>query len=318
MSDAGNQSGHPVVEPGPAEGRTGARILIIRLGALGDFALSFPAFADIREHHRADHITLLTTPPFLSLALDSPWFDRVRVDTRPSWLNPAGIWRLRGKLRGFDLVYDLQTSGRSSRYFQLAGRPAWSGVARGASLPHDNPARNSLHTVARQRDQLARAGVPPSAAPDLGWLAAGGPAVPGPFALLVPGTSASHGGAKRWPVARFAAVAATLSRRGLTPVVVGGTGDQAAAAAIAEAVPATLSLAGRTSLQDLAGLAARASITVGGDTGPVHLAAMMGCRVVALFSRFSDPALAAPVGRVTVLRAPSLADLSVERVVEAL
>jgi ADP-heptose:LPS heptosyltransferase len=242
----------------------------------------------------------------------------VRVDARPAFYDLAGIWRLRAQLRGFDMVYDLQTSRRSSRYFRLAGRPPWSGIARGASLPHDNPGRNDLHTVARQRDQLAQAGVPTSGPFDLGWLSGAGPVVAPPYALLVPGTSAAHGGAKRWPAENFVALAAALARRGLTPVVVGGPADAAEAAAIQASVPETISFAGRTSLQDLAGLAARAAVTVGGDTGPVHLAAMMGSPVVALFSRFSNPALAAPVGRVTLLQAPSLADLPVERVVEAL
>jgi ADP-heptose:LPS heptosyltransferase len=114
------------------------------------------------------------------------------------------------------------------------------------------------------------------------------------------------------------ALAGELARRGLIPVVVGGPAEAAEAAAIQAAVPQTLSFAGRTSLQDLAGLAARAAVTVGGDTGPVHLAAMMGCPVVALFSRFSNPALAAPVGQVTLLQAASLADLPLARVVEAL
>ena len=299
-------------------GDTVRRILVIRLGALGDFALSFPAFADIRAHHRRSQIVLLTTAPFASLAMDSPWFDQVRVDARPSWFDLPGILRLRRQLLGFDLVYDLQTSRRSSRYFALAGRPAWSGIARGASLPHDNPKRNDLHTIARQRDQLGRAGVPPGAPPDVTWLSGGGPLVKQPYALLVPGTSSAHGGAKRWPIERFAALAGLLAGRGMTPVVVGGPGDVAGGQAIQHAVPCAVSFAGRTSLQDLAGLASRAAVAIGGDTGPVHLAATMGCRVVALFSRFSNPALAAPVGRVTLVQAPSLADLPVERVVAAL
>jgi ADP-heptose:LPS heptosyltransferase len=109
-----------------------------------------------------------------------------------------------------------------------------------------------------------------------------------------------------------------LAERGLTPVIIGGPGDIETARAIQDTVPSTLSLAGHTSLQDVAGLAARAAITIGGDTGPVHLAAMMGCRVVALFSRFSDPALAAPVGKVTLVQSESLAELPVARVVAAL
>ncbi len=79
-------------------------ILVIRLGALGDFVLSFPAFAALRAHHAADRLVLLTTGPFVPMAQASPWFDEIRVDTRPSWLNLPGLWRLRTQLRGFDFV----------------------------------------------------------------------------------------------------------------------------------------------------------------------------------------------------------------------
>jgi ADP-heptose:LPS heptosyltransferase len=294
------------------------RILVIRLGALGDFVLSFAAFAAIRAHHAADHVTLLTTPPFVSLALDSPWFDQVRVDTKPAWFEWRQLARLRRLLRGFDFVYDLQTSGRSSRYFLLAGRPGWSGIARGCSHPHRNPRRNDLHTVERQREQLADAGISEARAPDVSWLADRGPSLQAPYALLVVGTSAAHGGAKRWPAPRFSELAGEILARGVTPVLIGGSGDTAAAAAIRQSVPEAIDLTGRTSLQDVAGLAARAAFAVGGDTGPIHLAAAMGCPVVAMFSRFSDPALAAPRGKLTLLAAETLAELPVARVVAAL
>jgi ADP-heptose:LPS heptosyltransferase len=293
------------------------RILIIRLGAIGDFCNSFPAFAAIRAHHAADRVTLLTTAPFVSLALDSPWFDEVSVDTRPGWLDLPGLWRLRDKLIGHGFVYDLQTSRRSSKYFWLAGRPPWSGIAAGCSNPDDNPNRGQLPTAARQRAQLARAGVP-AVAPDLSWLRGGGPPMESPFALLAPGTSRAHGGAKHWPVERFGDVAVLLSARGIRPVVVGGEGDAASAAVIRTLCPAALDLTGKTDLQALAGLAARAELAFGGDTGPIHLAGMMGCRTIALFSRYSDPANATPEGPSTVLRADRLADLSVAAVAEAL
>ncbi len=289
------------------------RILVIRLGALGDMVLSFPAFAAIRAHHVADTVCLLTTAPFAQLAAASPWFDEVRVDTRPGWTDLAGLRRLRGQLRGFDFVYDLQTSGRSSRYFWLAGWPQWSGIARFCSHPDADPGRDALHTVVRQRGQLAAAGVA-AAEPELGWLRGGGPVLKAPYALLVPGTSLSQGGAKKWPVERFAALAGVLQGRGLRPVVVGTLAEATDAAVILQACPGAVDLTGRTDLVDLAGLAYRAALAVGGDTGPVHLAAMMGCRVVALFSRYSRTELAAPVGDAVVLQADRLEELSVEEV----
>ncbi len=282
------------------------RILVIRLGALGDMALSFAAFAALRAHHAEDQITLMTTPPFAAWMRESPWFDRVITDTRPGWFDLPGLLRLRTLLRGYDFTYDLQTSRRSSRYFWLAGRPRWSGIARGCSHPHANPRRDFLHSIDRQREQLAMAGVTQTPAPDLAWLARQGPVLPQPYAMLVPGTSPTHGGAKTWPLERFAAVAKLLAEGGMTPVVVGARGQPS--------VPDALDYTGKTTIQELAGLAFRASLAIGGDTGPIHLAGVMGCPTIALFSRFSDPIQATPVGPCTLIREDDIRAITVDRV----
>ncbi len=301
----------------PESKSTGRQILVIRLGALGDFVLSFPAFAALRAHHAHDRVVLLTTPPFAKLAEASPWFDEIRIDTRPFWLNLPGMARLRRQLRGFDFVYDLQTSRRSSRYFWIAGRPPWSGIAPGCSHPDRDPDRDRLHSTERQRRQLAVAGVAP-APMDLAWLAGRGPQIDGCYALLVPATSGSHGGAKSWPIERFAALAKLLVERGLRPVVVGTAAEAPHAKRIQAVCPAAIDMTGQTSVLDLAGLAHRASLTVGGDTGPVHLAAMMGSPTIALFSKYSDPVHATPVGNVRLLRESRLEDLSFDRVAAVL
>lgn len=296
------------------------RVLVIRLGALGDFFLSFPAFAAIRARHAGDEITLLTTAAFAGLGRGSPWFDHVAMDARPAWWHLAGVWRLRRQLRGFDFVYDLQTSQRSSRYFRLAGRPPWSGIAKGASHPHDNSLRDFMHTLERQREQLEMAGVTAFPAPDLGWLPAG-PALAEPFALLVPG-AAAHRPKKRWPAERYGALAVELAARGLTPVVLGAAADAPAAAVILRACPSAVDLTGRTAIDEIQGIAGRAALAVGNDTGPMHIAAASGCPCVVLFSADSDPALTSPRGPdgawPRLVRVPDLADLPLGRVVEAL
>ena len=295
-----------------------ARILVVKLGALGDLVLAFGPFAAIRERHCGDQMALLTTAPFASLARAAPWFDEVLVDSRPRWWDFAGLAALRRRLQAWDLVYDLQTSGRSSRYFRLAGRPAWSGIAPGCSLPHRDTARDALHTIERQRGQLRDAGISVFPEPDLDWLATGGPRLREAYALLVPG-AAPHRRAKRWPATRFGALAGLLVRRGLRPVITGTEAEKPLGEAIRAACPEALDLTGQTSLLDLGGLAARARLAVGNDTGPMHLAAALGCSSLVLFSRDSDPLLTAPRGRrVTLLREPDLADLPVERVAAAL
>ena len=296
-------------------------ILVIKLGALGDFVQAFEPFAAIRAKHPADRVTLLTTAPFAALAERSPWFDRVLVDARPGWWNLPALLRLRRMLQGYDFVYDLQTSGRSGRYFRLAGQPPWSGIARGASHPHANRARDQMHNHARQREQLVAAGISEFPAADLSWLTAGGPVLPAPYALLAPGCS-PHRPEKRWPTAMFGAVARVLAERGLMPVVVGSGSEGDLAATIRAACPSAVDLTGQTSLLDLGGVAARAALAVGNDTGPMHLAAIVGCPSIVLFSAASDPALAAPrgpvAGSVTVLREANLADLALERVAACL
>ena len=295
------------------------RLLVIRLGALGDIVLSFGPFAAIRAAHPEADITLLTTAPFAPLLAGAPWFDRILIDERPRPWNLPGLFGLRRRLRGTDFVYDLQTSGRSSRYHLLAGRPPWSGIAPGCSHPDDDPDRDRLHTIERQRGQLRRAGIDVFPAPDLRWLRAGAGADDreGRRVVLVPG-AAPHRPAKRWPVASFAALASALASDGLVPVVVGGASDAPLGAAIARGAPNARDLTGRTDLAGLARVLAGAALAIGNDTGPMHLAAALGIPALVLFGGASDPALTAPRGpaAVRVLRAPRLAALAPGTVID--
>ncbi len=287
-------------------------ILVVKLGALGNVVLSLGAFAAIRRRHANARITLLTTAPYAAWMASSPYFDEVWIDDRPAWWDVPGWMRLRRRLTAgrFDRVYDLQTSSRSNRYFQLLprrARPEWSGIAPGCSHPDRNPRRNLIHDADRQAGQLRQAGIDAVPPVDLAWCAGdiAGFGLPGRFALLMPGSS-PHRPAKRWPVERYGRLARALSAEGLAPVVIGSTTEAPLAAEIARAAP-IVDLTGRTGFGHLASLARAAEVAVGNDTGPMHLLAAAGCPSVVLFSDESDPALCAPRGaHVVVLRRPSL------------
>ena len=299
-------------------GQPPRRILVIRHGALGDFVLSTGPFRAIRSHHLADHITLLTTSPFKELAETSGLFNDVWIDSRPSAFAPWKWFALRRQLRDghFQRVYDLQTSERSGFYFRLfpTPKPEWSGIASGASHRHTNPRRTSMHTLERQREQLEVAGIAYVPPPNLDWVAGDLAKFPlqKPYAVLVPGGSA-HRPEKRWPAGHFADLAGRLLAAGLRPVVLGTGSEQALGQQIAGS--GGLDLTGQTSLGDIAELARGATIAVGNDTGPMHMAAAVGCRSIVLFSDASDPALCAPRGdHVLVIQVPTLGDLSVDEV----
>ena len=173
-------------------------VLVIKLGALGDFVQALGPFSAIRTHHADQRIALLTTPPFVLIAEASGYFDDIRAGNRPAWWQFGAILELRRWLRDLNptRVYDLQTSDRSSAYFNLLAspKPEWSGIAAGCSHPHANPRRDDMHTIERQAEQLSMAGVHLNAEFDRRWLdmniAHFG--LSEPFILLVPGGAAAH------------------------------------------------------------------------------------------------------------------------------
>lgn len=292
---------------------SGSRILIIKLGALGDFVQAFGPFAAIRARHPDAEITLLTTRPFAEMAVASPWFDHVWLDEKPRLWQLGKVAALRAKLRGgrFTRVYDLQTSDRSGWYFRLMGAGVeWSGIAKGCSHPHANPRRDVMHTIDRQAEQLAMAGIESVPAPDLSWTEADLSrfGLPRPYALLCPG-GAPHRPAKRWPAEYFGQLAQWLVERGITPVLLGTDKEKVEIDKIAAACPQARPLVGQTGFLDILGLGRQALVAVGNDTGPMHLVAASQAPSLVLFSAESDPALCAPRGRVVILRQDDLADL---------
>jgi len=300
----------------------GRAILVIKLGALGDFVQALGPLAAIRHHHADQAITLLTTSPYAPLATASGLVDQVHVDTRPRGFNFAKWRALRRFLRegNFHRVYDLQTSDRSSWYRRLFfpdQSPEWSGIAPGCSHPHANPNRDLMHTIERQREQLAVAGIDDVPSADLSWVATDLSSfrLPERYALLVPG-GAPHRPAKRWPVARYRELANWLSNNGIMPVVVGTRAEAMLAKEILDGTAQCIDLTGRTDIIDLAALAGKAVCAIGNDTGPMHVTAVAGCPSIVLFSGDSDPKLCAPRGeQVSILCVPDLTALSEDKVI---
>ena len=302
-----------------------SRILVIKLGALGDFAQAMGPFAAIRRHHADAHVTLLTTAPYAPFAEAGGWFDKVWIDARPPG-HRVGAWlTLRRRLRGagFQRVYDLQTSDRSAFYFRLfwpGPTPEWSGIARGCSHPHANPRRDFMHSLERHEEQLRMAGIAEVPNPDLSWVEADTERfqLAARYGLLVAG-GAAHRPAKRWPAAHYAKLAEMLGAESIGPVLLGAASDREVGAAISARCPAARDLMGHTELLDIAALARGAACAVGNDTGPMHLIALAGCPSVVLYSYDSDPALCAQRGSdVTILRRRRLDELAPDEVKAAL
>jgi ADP-heptose:LPS heptosyltransferase len=276
------------------------RILVIKLSALGDFVLSLGPMQAIRKAHPDAEITLLTTKGLSALAEASGLFQRIVLDERAKWWRAGSVLALRRVLRDaqFDRVYDLQTSNRSNWYFRLLGpgqKPEWNGIAPGCSHPHSDPLRRTMHIVEAQRGQLAAAGISEVCLSDLTcWTGdVSRLNLPTRYAVLLPG-GAPHRPEKRWPADYFAELARGLVQDGLTPVLVGGAPEAEPARVVTEACPGVLNLVGKTSLLDLADVMRGARLVVGNDTGPMHIASLVGRPCIVLFGPGSRPGLSRP------------------------
>lgn len=307
-----------------AAGGPQKRILVIKLGALGDVVQALGPMAAIRDHFNDAHMTVLTRPPFDSLIMARGVADKIIFDPKPRGLNLPAWLDLRRTLRegAFDQVFDLQTSKRSSTYFKLfwPSKPVWSGIAAGCALPHANPNRDHMHTLERQADQLSMAGIKDVPAPSLDGIDPDLSSLnlPPSFTMLVPG-GAAHRPEKRWPAEKYRALAQRLDSSSAPVVIVGSADEKVLGDEITKGLPNAINLAGKTSLPQLVGIAKAAKAALGNDSGPMHVAAVAGTPSVVLYSEASDPALCAQRGAdVTILRKPSLDALSVDEVMQAL
>jgi heptosyltransferase-1 len=326
------------------------RILIVRIGALGDVLHALPAVAALRERMPGCFLGWAVEPKWGDLleartasaatprGPQRPIVDRIhRVPTR-AWkrrpFSPStllGILRLRRELRAerYDVCVDLQGAIRSAVTGRMAGAQRFAGP----DAPRERPAR----WLYRQRISVTATHVVDQACEILG-AALGEPLQPAPVLLPVEDQAevwvakvlASRGlderdrfvviapragwGAKQWPAELYNELAIALRAAHLRVLVnAAGEGDSVAKAVArnaADVVPCNV--------VQLTALLRRASLVIGGDTGPVHLAAALGKPVVALFGP-TDPARTGPFGtRSIVLRDPgSVVDHTRHKATEA-
>ena len=118
-----------------------------------------------------------------------------------------------------------------------------------------------------------------------------GDRVKAPFVIINPGAG---WGAKRWPVERYGAVAKGLVALGYSVVVNAGPEEVDLARELV-ATSASAAIYAAPSLAELIELTRRSSLTIAGDTGPLHLACTLGKPVVGIFGP-TDPARNGPFG----------------------
>jgi len=285
------------------------RILLVRLSALGDVVTGLHVLSTLRARFCSAHIGWLVEDRFASLLLGHPQIDSLHVYERKRDRLPWNWWRIPGFVRRlrrerFDIALDLQGNLKSGVLARLSGAGRCVGLDRPLSREGNHllirervppPDGHRVDAYQRLVDHVFGNGV---TAPALL------PAVPEPHRAVVlhPGTSA-FGAFKRWPLESYAALGDHLAAAGRGPVLLtAGPGERPQADEVARRMRTAATIVEPPGLRALANVLAGARLVVAGDTGPAHIAAVLGVPTVALFGP-KDPGVLAPVGpRVRTVR----------------
>lgn len=298
----------------PVETLEPIRVLLIRLRLIGDVVFTTPAIGALRRRFPNARITYLVEAPAEPVVRHHPGIDELILVERPRglarWRYDLGLARRLRSMR-FDLVIDFHGGPRSGFLAWATGAPQRIGYdlpGRRWSYTTHVPWTRSLvppvHSVINQWALLEPLGI---AAPDrardpvtmpvdananvtmLTRLAQAGVSDTAP--LIVLHVSAGNP-FRRWPARSFAETAAALAKsdRSRRIIITSGPSEAAAAEAVAEEArqlagdaSAGIVRTGEFDLSELRALVERAALYIGGDSGPLHIAATTRTPVVALF-----------------------------------
>ncbi|MGH7823903.1 MAG: lipopolysaccharide heptosyltransferase II [Candidatus Binatia bacterium] len=278
------------------------KILVVQTSFLGDTVLTLPLLSEIKRRFPESELSALCTPQSAQLLSDHPDIDEVILDDKKSadkgW---TGLWRKATllKRKGFTMVLCPHKSFRSALLLFLAGIPWRIGFrqSNGWFLFHVRVNRDpSQHDVERNLSILTALDISPedcrrtinlpidsrveetmdSVFRSLGVDTAK------PVIGINPG---SVWPTKRWAPESFARLIGLLKAETDCEVVLfGGPEDADTVAQVQRLAPdAAVSLAGKTSLRELAAALSRCAVFVSNDSGPMHIAVARGVPVVAIF-----------------------------------
>ena len=276
------------------------QILLIRIKAIGDVLLTLPAVGAVRENFPDAKITFLTSEENTSLLRGFSDVDEVIALDRAALRsgNPLRVvpqfFSLLRRLRTgkFDLVVDFQGNGETAWLSRFTGAPrrwgsvynpgqGWAFTRRVARSKNLHPAEGNLEllrqcglTISSPKNEFV---LPPEAmVVAQRYFADHQLDVAGRTLFLQPFTSSPH---KNWPLENFIELARHWQTEGGQVIFGGGPADREA---LRPAATAGFAVSAGVPLLVTGGLVKLSTLTVGGDTGTLHLAVALGRRVVML------------------------------------
>lgn len=299
------------------------KVLIVKVSALGDVVHALPVLAYLHQVNPEVKVDWLVEKSFAPLLEGHPLLHRVVALDTKGWRKQGGWAAVSGSLsilrqlreQSYDIVLDLQGNSKSGLFTRLCGARNRYGFDREQvrewpnllATNHKVTIPEECHHITSRYLQIARAAssdglevepagplpvIPQAASAVDGQLQAAG-LTDRPFIVAHYGTTWKT---KLWPLASWQELVANLTAEGLSVILTWGNEKEHAAAEVIHRASGNRALIWpRGSLKELIALLARADLVVGGDTGPIHIAAAVHTPTVSIF-RVTDASRNAPLG----------------------
>jgi heptosyltransferase-1 len=295
------------------------RILIVRLGAMGDVIHTLPAAGRLKHAFPGARIAWAIEPRWAALLADNPCVDEVIAIPTAAWRKrparfstwaEAGALRRRLRMAGFDAALDFQGLIKSALLARLSGAAQVYGFTpRELREPlarmfySQRVETGARHVVDKYLALAAAAGA--TSGPVEFPLPPGKPQHDLPKGEFVLASPVAGWKSKQWPPQYYAQLARLLNERAsMTLVLDCAPADRAYCEQIRRLAPPGSCHLHVSTLEGLIAATRRARAVIGIDSGPLHLAAALGLGGVAIFGQ-TDPARNGPYGDAfTILRAP--------------
>ncbi|HBY58904.1 MAG TPA: glycosyl transferase [Solibacterales bacterium] len=283
----------------------GATVNVIRLRSLGDCVLTTPALRVLKQARPDLRVTVTVEPRFSAVFEGNPDVETVAAPSLPA--ARAGLClNLHGGSRSAWLA--ASTCARFRAGFSHFV-PGWLYNVRIPRAQDILGEERTVHTAEHLASAVFHLGAPRREIPRAQLFAPPPPVRP-PYAVVHPLAATPE---KTWPPERFVEAAQWLRREaGLEPVFIGAATDQMRAFSSFECLRGA-------ALKSVMSLLSGASLFLGNDSGPAHMAAAFGVPVVVLYGT-SDPVIWAPwrTASESIAAREGIAQLPVSRVIESL
>jgi ADP-heptose:LPS heptosyltransferase len=307
-----------------------AKILIIKLGSLGDIVQISGAIKDISENHKDDEVHIMTTKPYFGLFKKNPHISNVILDKRLSRLNLIYLFSLMKLIKKYNFlkVYDLQNSSRSAFYkrilFPNAGKEIWSSTE--TTLPEGTTKEDfdKDSVLSRFDHQLKSSGINTNytLSPDFSWSTTDISQIKNyhqldKYIVIFPFCS-PHLTSKKWPYYNDLINLINEKYENNYKIVIAPGPNEIKETTNINAL-CILDNGKALDISQLAALIKDSSFVVANDTGPAHIAAHLGSKGIALFGSHTSPfKVSIERENFKAIQTPELSKLSAEKVFERL